>query len=173
MTSKLLYSIIFITNLLATQSYVYPIMQDISDKSSSISSSYLDKLNSDANPVPNVKRLESVRKHITDYLKQQKDNFKLEKGFKSTYQPIPKTTFDTIFLNIYNISIIYMSYNMDRMIFEFKTGMKYVYYINDKNELEKMNQLIALIPHPIKQIIINDVKNMMDDAFGPLYCDPK
>lgn len=177
--SKLVYTLLFVTNLfMNAQSFnmcIYPTMQDNCDKlPQSSSSSYLDKINNMNNH--KIKKLEGIRKNITNYIKEFKDDpnkKKLEKGFVSTYMPIPKAHFDTIFLNIYIISVIYMSYNSDRIIFELSSGKRYVYYINNKQDAEKINKLINLIPNPIKHIIINDVQNTMDDMFGHLYCEPK
>ncbi len=121
----------------------------------------------------NIDRLEKVKKNITNYIKEKKDDKKLEKGFKSTYQPIPKTSFDSIFLSIYHVSKVYMSANMDRFIFELNTGRKYVFYVHDKEDHDKMIQIINIIPHNVKHIIINDVHNCMDDSFGFLFCEPK
>ncbi len=110
-----------------------------------------------------------VKKFITTW---QNDK-KLDKGYLSTYKPIPKATFDTIFLNIYQINKIYMSASMDRLVFEIFDQRRFVFYIKDKDEYRKMMQLIDLIPNQIKIIIINDIHKCMDDPFGFLYCEPK
>jgi hypothetical protein len=136
--------------------------------------SYLDKINK--KPEPKIKKLESIRNNISKFLKdtnKKEDISKIEKGHISTYQPIPQANFDTIFLNIYNISKIYMSYNVDRIIFEMQTGRRYVFYISKQEDRNKMDNLMKLIPNKIKILIINDVKNTMDDPFGYLYCAPK
>lgn len=137
--------------------------------------SYLEKISK--KPDNKLKRLEGIRSNITNYIKKEtqkkQSSVKLEKGHLSTYQPIPKASFDTIFLNIYNISKVYMSYNIDRMIFEMQTGKRYVYYIRNKEEYEKMHKLINLAPNNMKIIIVNDVEKTMDDPFGHLYCEPK
>jgi hypothetical protein len=98
---------------------------------------------------------------------------KIERGIISTYEPIKKGTFDIIFVNIFQINKIYISSNNDRLIFEYNSTKRNVYYINNQDEYNKINQLIKLIPHDIKFIIICDVKNTMDDVFGYLYCEPK
>jgi hypothetical protein len=136
--------------------------------------SYLDKINK--KPEPKIKKLESIRNNISKFLKdtnKKEDISKIEKGHISTYQPIPQANFDTIFLNIYNISKIYMSYNVDRIIFEMQTGRRYVFYISKQEDRNKMDNLMKLIPNKIKILIINDVKNTMDDPFGYLYCAAK
>lgn len=137
-----------------------------------MSNNYLENINN--NPKP-IKRLESLRNNITKYIQANKteNQPKLQKGITSSYMPIPKSSFDTIFLNINHIHKIYISYNVDRMIFEMKTGSRYVYYINSKDEYIKMNQLMNLIPNNYKAIIINDIHNTMDDPFGFLYCERK
>lgn len=143
----------------------------------SMSNDYLDKINdySDYLNKDKVKKLEKIRNNITNYIKTKKDDNskKIEHGFKSTYQPISKADFDTIFLNINNIVNIFISSNIDRMIFELATGKRYVYYINSKEDYTKMDQLIRLIPCKHKVIIINDIRNVMDDPFGFLYCEKK
>jgi len=146
------------------------IMQNNADDSLS----YLDKINK--KPEPKIKKLESIRNNISKFLKdtnKKEDISKIEKGHISTYQPIPQANFDTIFLNIYNISKIYMSYNVDRIIFEMQTGRRYVFYISKQEDRNKMDNLMKLIPNKIKILIINDVKNTMDDPFGYLYCAAK
>lgn len=176
LVTKLIYALVFLSstvssytlhknipytnNIRISANQKYPTMQDSSE-------SYLEKIN--AQP---VKKQEPIRKKITNSIKPLNAH-KNEKGFVSTFYAIPKANFDTIFLNIYQISIIYFSSNVDRMIFELKTGKRFVYYITDNAEYEKINQLVNLIPHKIKHIIINDVKNTMDDIFGHLYCEPK
>ncbi len=149
--------------------FSHMIMQTNADESAS----YLDKINKQ--PEPKIKKLEGIRNNISKYLKDTKkvDVSKIEKGHISTYQPIPQANFDTIFLNIYNISKIYMSYNVDRIIFEMETGKRYVYYVKKQEDRNKMDNLMKLIPNKIKILIINDVKNTMDDPFGYLYCAPK
>lgn len=138
-----------------------------------MSNDYLSKINH--NHLPHEKRLEGIRNKITNYLKntKEKQDKKLEKGVVSTYRPIPKCTFDTIFMNINQIQQIFISYNVDRMIFILKTGLKYVYYIDSKDDYNKMELLINLIPSNHKKIIINDVQNTMDDPFGYLFCEKK
>ncbi len=134
--------------------------------------SYLDKLSKTNNePDKSLKKLEGIRKHITNYMKEKKDDKQIQTGYRSTYMPIPKASFDTVFLNIFNVTIIYMSYNMDRMIFEINPTKRYVFYIKSKQDYAKINQLITMIPNKVKMIVINDVRNLMDDAFGFLYCE--
>ncbi len=97
---------------------------------------------------------------------------KIEKGFTSAHKPIPKSTFDTIFLNIFRINKVYISSTLDRMIFETNTGDKYLHYIKDQDDYMLLNQLLKLISLKCKFVIISDVKNMMDDPYGSLYCEP-
>lgn len=141
----------------------------------SMSNNYLDRINdySDYLNKDKMKKLGKIRDNITNYIKTDDNSKKIEHGFKSTYQPIPKADFDTIFLNINNIVNIFMSSNIDRIIFELATGKRYVYYINSKEDYSKMDQLIRLIPIKHKIIIINDIRNVMDDSFGFLYCEKK
>ena len=141
--------------------------------------SYLDQINTkkDSNirrdtlsniPKENpIKKLENVKNNIDKYMKMQ--NKTIEKGFKSTYRPIPKVLFDTIFLNIFQIHTVYISSNKDRFIFELNNTNRYVYYIKDNDDYNKMEKLLNII----KIMIINDIEKTMDDPFGYLYCDPK
>lgn len=145
--------------------------------------SYLDQINTkkDSNirrdtlsniPKENpIKKLENVKNNIDKYMKMQ--NKTIEKGFKSTYRPIPKVLFDTIFLNIFQIHTVYISSNKDRFIFELNNTNRYVYYIKDNDDYNKMEKLLNIIPNKIKIMIINDIEKTMDDPFGYLYCDPK
>jgi hypothetical protein len=119
----------------------------------------------------NVKKLEKIQNNIQKYISNK--NHIVEPGFKSTYQIIPKATFDTIFLNINQIQKVYLSYNKDRLIFELLNNKRYVYYIKNKDDYDKMEKFLFIIPHKIKIIIINDVENTMNDPFGYLYCEPK
>jgi hypothetical protein len=137
---------------------------------------YSDYLNKDkVNKNDKVKKMEKIRNNITNYIKTKTDdNSKnIEHGFKSTYQPIPKSDFDKIFLNINNIINIYISSNIDRIIFELVNGKRYVYYVNSKEDYAKIDQLIRIIPIKHKIIIISDIRNVMDDSFGFLYCEKK
>jgi hypothetical protein len=129
-------------------------------------SGFLEGSNSNRN------KLEKMRKNITNYIKS-KDEKQLEKGHLSTYRPIPKASFDTIFMNVNQIHHIYISSNVDRFIFEMNDNTRYVYYIDNKDEYRKMEQLMKVIPSKHKAIIINDVHNIMDDPFGYLYCEKK
>lgn len=167
---------IFLLSMLAMQceAFRYPIF--MSQNNADDTQSYLEKLSK--TPQNNkLKRLEGIRNNITNYIQkeatQKQPPAKIEKGYLSTYQPIPKATFDTIFLNIYNITKVYMSYNLDRMIFEMNTGRRYVYYVKNMEDYEKMEKMVNLVPNSIKIIIINDVMKTMDDPFGHLYCEPK
>ena len=112
-----------------------------------------------------------IRKLMPSIIKDNKPEKKLEKGYTSSYSPIPIASFDTIFMNIRQITKIYMPSNVDRMIFEIDAKNRFVYYITNKVEHTKIDQLIQLMPNKCKMIIINDVQNVMDDPFGYLYCD--
>lgn len=156
----------------------------ISNSTNSNTDSYLNSINNnqyksirseilknDPNTQDNtIKKLEKIQNNIHKYI--SKKNNTIEQGHKSTYRAIPKATFDTIFLNINQIQKVYISYNKDRMIFEL-LNTKYVYYIKNKEDYDKMEKFIFIIPSKIKIIIINDVENTMNDPFGHLYCDPK
>lgn len=173
MTIRTSYCILLFSMLMTcTNAFSYLIMQNNADESLS----YLDKLNKKTSE-PKIKKLESVRNNISKYLKdtnkKEVPDPMIEKGMISTYQAILKASFDTIFLNIYNISKLYMSSNMDRIIFEMESGKRLVYYIKNKDDREKIDKLVNLIPNKIKILIINDVYKTMDDPFGYLYCVPK
>lgn len=186
MSSKIIYSILYIINILnICYSFYYPstlpkmksmpiyaiknaranYMSDNTDDTSS----YLDRLNKKNDT--NINKLEKVKNNITKYIQSKKDTHTIEKGFTATFYPIPKASFDTIFLNIYHITKVYISSNVDRMVFELTNGKRYVYYIKDNDEKNKMEKLINLIPNKVKFIIINDVYKVMDDPFGYLYCE--
>ncbi len=142
---------------------------------------YLENLNNytsflnKAEEPPNIQKLRIISRNINDYMKTttNTNDPKLEKGQRSTYMPIPKASFDTIFLNINQITKIYISSNLDRIIFELISAKRYVYYINNNNEYKKMDQLMKLIPNGHKICIINDYHSTMDDPFGHLYCEKK
>ena len=176
MISKNIYILILLSNLFFSHSFIYSPyinynkLKTINMISNDNDLSYLDKINK---PSSTVKKLENMKKNITNFLKENKSGTKkIEKGYKSTYMPIPKSDFDNIFLNINNIITIFMSANMDRVIFVLSTDRKYVFYINTKEQLQQMEQLINILPNKnVKKIIINDVMNIMDDPFGFLYCE--
>jgi len=146
-----------------------------------MSGEYLDNINNYSSFLnkaedPKTKKLRRISRNIDEWMKNTSKSAdkKIEKGRQSTYSVIPKATFDTIFINIYQIQKIYMSSNFDRVIFELSsTGMRYVYYVNNKDDESKMNQLMKLIPNHHKICIINDWHNVMDDPFGYLYCEKK
>lgn len=171
MIKTLLLNILFLTNVYSF--ITYPSLRSLSFKRcytmqlSDNSGDYLDSINK-----KHIDKLENVKTKIIKYINQQKDENKLEKGYNPCFNPIKRVSFDTIFLNILNVKTIYMSNNSDRLIFEHHNGFRCVYYINNKEELIKINQLIKLIPHSIKTIIICDIHNVMDDMFGHLYCEP-
>ena len=172
MIRKTHYILLFSMFMTCANAFSCIIMQNNADESLS----YLDRINKKTTE-PKIKKLESIRNNITKYLKdtnkKELPEPKIQIGATSSYQTIPKATFDTIFMNIYNISKLYMSYNVDRIIFEMQSGKRLVYYIKNKDDREKIDNLVNLIPNKIKIIIINDVYKIMDDPFGYLYCDPK
>ncbi len=144
------------------------------------SNDYLENLNNYTSFLnkaeePKIQKLRIISRNINDYMKtaSKTTDPKLETGQKSTYMPIPKASFDTIFLNINQICKMYISSNLDRIIFEMLSGKRYVFYINNNDEYKKMDQLMKLIPNGHKICIINDYHNIMDDAFGYLYCEKK
>ena len=165
--NKIICSALSISNNTNTQSYLEQISTP-KKETQLIRKNILSNIQKSEN---NIKRLQNVQNNIDRYI--QDKNRTLEKGFISTYRPIPKATFDTIFLNIFQIDKVYISSNKDRMIFEFSNTNRYVYYIKNKEDFLKMEQFLNVIPNKIKISIINDIEKTMDDPFGYLYCDPK
>jgi len=102
--------------------------------------------------------------------KNDKKEFKIEKGFLPKDTLIRRVTFDKISENIYQIKKTYMTYNSDRIIFEYNDEKRVVYYINNKDELLKIKNLMYLIPNNTTNIIICD-KNVMNDSSGFLFCE--
>lgn len=132
--------------------------------------SYLDNINKAY--VSKQKPLAGgIRNLLPSIIKGTKSEKKLEKGHTSSYSPIPIASFDTIFMNIRQFTKIYMPPTVDRMIFEIDANKRFVYYISNKLEQTKIDQLIQLMPNKCKMIIINDVQNVMDNPYGYLYCD--
>jgi hypothetical protein len=81
--------------------------------------------------------------------------------------------FDGSYLTLWSLKG-YISANNDHVVFEYNNGMRNVYYINNNFEYDKIHELIKLIPNNnINLIVVCDVKNVMDDIFGYLYCEPK
>lgn len=180
--TQLLYFIITMTNVQAFISspiYIHKLNKFPQIQSSYMSNDYLENINKYTKYLntdqKNIKKLDGIRKNITNYIKAHKDDNipKIQNGMRSTYQPIPKATFDTIFMNINQIKLLYISSNVDRIIFEMRDNRRYVYYISNKDDYKRMEQLMNLVPTPYKSIIINDVCGSMDDPFGFLYCDQK
>jgi len=85
-------------------------------------------------------------------------------------EPIPKITFDEIILNFALINNVFMSSNYDRVII-FYNNKKGVYYIKNKKELSKINNIFKFKIINVK-IIIDYVKEM-DTPEGKLYCEPR
>lgn len=143
--------------------------------------SYLDKLEnknlvppSRLNQQKQIKRLKSIQNNITKYM-DEKNKKPVAQIFGTRYNnPIPKTDFDTIFLNINNIAAIYMSFDYDRAIFQLSDNRKYVFYISTKDRKNLVEKIINIIQeHPIQslKIIIVCDKTVMTDPFGYLYCE--
>jgi len=103
--------------------------------------------------------------------KNDKEKFKIEKGFLPKDTLIRRVTFDNISANIYQIKKTYMTYNSDRIIFEYIDEKRVVYYINNQEELLKIKKLMYLIPNNTTNIIICD-KNVMNCSNGFLFCEP-
>ncbi len=143
--------------------------------------SYLDKLEnknllppSRLNQQKQMKRLKSIQNNITKYM-DEKNKKPASQSFATRYNnPIPKTDFDNIFLNINNITTVYISSDYDRAIFQMSDNSKYVFYINTKDKKNLIEKIINIIQqHPIQnvKIIIVCDKIVMTDPFGYLYCD--
>lgn len=119
------------------------------------------------------KKLLKIKDSIQKYI-EKKNNVE-DQRIKDSFIPnkgiIKKVDFDKVFLNISNIQKIYLSSNNDRIIIELINNVRNVYYMKDKNDFDKIKQLIKLIPNKHKIIIISDYHNMMDDMYGPLYCE--
>lgn len=120
-----------------------------------------------------IRKLKSVQNNITKYI-DEKNKKSAGQIFETRYNnPIPKTDFDNIFLNINNISAIYLSSDYDRAIFQFGDNRKFVFYINNKDKKNLVEKIINIIQqHPVQQvkIIIVCDKTVMTDPFGYLYC---
>jgi hypothetical protein len=84
-------------------------------------------------------------------------------------KPIPKITFDDVFLNLFSINEVFLSSNCDRIIIDYN-NKKGVYYIMNKKDRERITYLLSLIN--IKTNIVDDYITKMDDKAGSLYCSP-
>lgn len=111
------------------------------------------------------KRLENIQKNISKYLKKDTP---IEKGF-SARVPIKKVSFDTIFLNIFSIEIIYTTPTEDRIIIQLNNGHKYVFYSTNDEDKAKIRKIIELVPNSITIKVITDKKVFDDNGF--LYCE--
>jgi hypothetical protein len=141
--------------------------------------SYLDKLGNQ-NLVPpsrmnqgNVKKLASIQNNITKYM-QEKNKKSVGTSFTTKYNnPIPRTGFDNIFLNINNITAIYISSDYDRAIFQYSDARKFVFYINrdSKKLVDKIINIVQQYPSQQVKIIVICDKSVMTDPFGYLYCE--
>lgn len=111
------------------------------------------------------KKLESIQNSISKYLKKDAP---IEKGFCARV-PIKKVHFDTIFLNIFSIDIIYTTPSEDRVIIQLNNGNKYVFYLTNQEDKVKIRKIIELVPNSITVKVITD-KRVFDDS-GFLYCE--
>lgn len=111
------------------------------------------------------KRLEDIQKNISRYLKK---DVPIEKGF-SARSPIKKVPFDTIFLNIFSIEIIYTTPSEDRIIIQLNNGHKYIFYSTNEEDKAKIRKIIELVPNSITIKVITDKKVFDDNGF--LYCE--
>jgi len=84
-------------------------------------------------------------------------------------KPIPKITFDEMFVRIFTTEQIYMSSNADRIIIA-GNGMKGVYYMNFESDKEKITYILSLLDIDVQ--IVNDYPTKMEKPSGELYCDP-
>ena len=188
MTNSLLYFMLMVSHVCAfiygplftNHNNHHKLLRGFKAHAIEMSGEYLDNINNYSSFLnkaddPKIKKLQKISRNIDDWMKNTSKTAdkKIEKGRESTYTVIPKATFDTIFVNIYQIQKIYISSNEDRMIFELATGRRYVYYVQNPDDKKKMEQLIKLIPVPYKICIINDWYKVMDDPFGFLYCEKK
>jgi len=83
--------------------------------------------------------------------------------------PIPKLTFDELFIKFFSIKSVYISSNTDRIIVE-HNNQRGVFYISNFIERNKIEYLLSLIDADI--IIVNDYPTKMDYPNGELYCSP-
>lgn len=123
---------------------------------------YLEKISK-----KKLQKLEVIKNNIEKYV-VKKDK---EPSFQSHYnQPIPKTTFDKLFLNLKNISRIYISGDYDRAVFFFGDAQRFVFYINTQEEKKLIDKIIRYRKDDVKVVVICD-KNLFTDSFGFLFCD--
>lgn len=129
--------------------------------------------NYDKTPEDDSKKLLRIKENIQKYIEKKNyvENQRVNNTFVSNKGIIKKVDFDKVVINIRNIQKIYFSSNNDRIIIELVNNTRNVYYMKDKNDLTKIEELINLIPNKIKIIIITDYERMMDDMYGPLYCE--
>jgi len=141
--------------------------------------SYLDKLGNQNLAPPsrmnqgNIQKLSSIQNNITKYM-QEKNKKSAGTSFTTQYNnPIPRTSFDKVFLNINNITAIYISSDYDRAIFQYSDNRKYVFYIDkdSKKLVDKIINIVQQYPSQQVKIIVICDKSVMTDPFGYLYCD--
>jgi len=83
--------------------------------------------------------------------------------------PIPRISFDEMFVLIFNTKHILMSSNADRIIIN-DNNTKGVYYMPSMIEKSKMEYLLSLTDIDIT--IVNDYPTKMDSPGGEYYCSP-
>lgn len=132
---------------------------------------YLDGLNKKNNE----ERLKSLRKNITKYIvANKKSNNTIQavktKQSRPSIQPIMPIDFDNLFLNINNISKIYMSSDYDRVVFYFTDNRRHIYLVKSKRDKDLMEKIIKFISQPVRIVVICD-KTVFTDKFGFLYYD--
>jgi len=84
-------------------------------------------------------------------------------------KPIPKISFDNLFLNLFSVTEVYLSSNCDRIIIDYN-NKKGVYYIMNNTDKKKITYLLSLID--VKTNIVGDYLTRMNDKSGSLYCSP-
>lgn len=135
---------------------------------------YLDRLENQNKD--KVEKLKSIRNNITKYIVANENNKKptnstTKARSSSAYSnPIIPIDFDNLFLNINNISKIYLSSDYDRAIFYMINNRRHIYTIKSKTDRELIEKIIRFISQPVKIIVICD-KTLFTDKFGFLYYD--
>lgn len=132
---------------------------------------YLNKLDemNRSQPKTNTERLRAIHSNITKYMDEKAKKQSSQRINTRYNNPIEKSTFDKIFLNMNSISKIYISSDFDRAIFEMKNKHRYVFYVHNKTEKDLIEKIINTLMHPVKIIVVCD-KSQMTDQFGHLYC---
>jgi len=132
---------------------------------------YLEKL--DKQNKKKIERLKSIRDNITKYMDEKKpanstNTTQISPKSRYNQNPIMQIDFDKLFLNMNQISQIFISSDYDRAVFYFLDGRRYIYYVKTTDDKELIEKIIRFISHSIKIKIICD-KTLFTDKFGYLY----